>query len=398
MTSASPRPTSSAPADADEVSFGANMTTITFALSRAIGATLGVGDEIVVTRLDHDANVAPWLRVAEERGLTVRWVGIRADDCTPRPRGARAASSGRARASWPWAWPPTPWAPSTRCRASRAWPTPRAPGCGSTPCTPRRTWPSTSRPWAPTSWSARPTSSTARTSASCGAAARRWRTCRLIRVRPAGDGIPGRFETGTQAHELLAGLGGTIAYLEKVGITQGGAAGLPGPADGRRRSRLLAAMAASRRYETDLVRQLLERVSTIPGLRVRGITDPARAGRALPDHRVHARGPPPAGRGQLPGRARHPRLGRRLLRLGAHPCARPRRAGRHGPRRPRPLQQRRRDRAPRRVPSRSWWPDGPEVLGAALPPRRRGGLSRRGVPASPAVGRAASRAAASRGR
>ena len=60
-------------------------------------------------------------------------------------------------------------------------------------------------------------------------------------VRPAGDAIPGRFETGTQAHELLAGLGGAIEYLEDVGIRQGGATGRPGALDGRRRSRLLAA-------------------------------------------------------------------------------------------------------------------------------------------------------------
>ena len=50
--------------DADEVSFGPNMTTITFAISRAIGATMQAGDEIVVTKADHDANVAPWLAVA----------------------------------------------------------------------------------------------------------------------------------------------------------------------------------------------------------------------------------------------------------------------------------------------------------------------------------------------
>src|SRR5512146_2384732 len=68
--------------DAGEVSFGANATTITFAVSRAIGRTLSPGDEIVVTRLDHDCNVAPWLAVAEERGAVVRWVGIRDDDVT----------------------------------------------------------------------------------------------------------------------------------------------------------------------------------------------------------------------------------------------------------------------------------------------------------------------------
>ena len=100
-------------------------------------------------------------------------------------------------------------------------------------------------------------------------------------MRPAGDAIPGRFETGTQAHELLAGLGGTIAYLEKVGVTQGGAPGRRAPRTARR-PRLLAAMAAVRRYETDLVRQLIERVSAVPGLRVRGITDPARAAERCP--------------------------------------------------------------------------------------------------------------------
>jgi selenocysteine lyase/cysteine desulfurase len=69
-------------ADASEVVFGQNMTTLTFAVSRAIGRSLKPGDEIVVTRLDHDANVAPWLALQEERGIVIRWVGIRDSDCT----------------------------------------------------------------------------------------------------------------------------------------------------------------------------------------------------------------------------------------------------------------------------------------------------------------------------
>src|SRR6201993_4500891 len=67
---------------ADEVAFGPNMTTLTFAISRAIGRELKSGDEILVTRLDHDANVSPWLAVAEDRGLTVRWAEIHDEDCT----------------------------------------------------------------------------------------------------------------------------------------------------------------------------------------------------------------------------------------------------------------------------------------------------------------------------
>ena len=66
---------------ADEVVFGPNMTTLTYAMSRAIGRDLGPGDEILVTRLDHDANVSPWLAL-EEKGVTVRWAEIHKDDCT----------------------------------------------------------------------------------------------------------------------------------------------------------------------------------------------------------------------------------------------------------------------------------------------------------------------------
>jgi len=72
---------------ADEVVFGPNMTSLTFAISRAIGRELKPGDEIVVTRLDHDANVSPWLAMAEDlnkqdRGITVRWAEIHDADCT----------------------------------------------------------------------------------------------------------------------------------------------------------------------------------------------------------------------------------------------------------------------------------------------------------------------------
>jgi cysteine desulfurase family protein (TIGR01976 family) len=62
--------------------FGANMTTLTFAVSRAIATRWKPGDEVIVTRLDHDANVTPWVRAAHERGATVQYVDIHAEDCT----------------------------------------------------------------------------------------------------------------------------------------------------------------------------------------------------------------------------------------------------------------------------------------------------------------------------
>jgi cysteine desulfurase family protein (TIGR01976 family) len=67
--------------DSDEVVFGPNMTTLTFAISRSIGRELGPGDEILLTHLDHDANVSPW-RALEERGVTIRFVDINEHDCT----------------------------------------------------------------------------------------------------------------------------------------------------------------------------------------------------------------------------------------------------------------------------------------------------------------------------
>lgn len=66
----------------DSVVFGANMTTLTFALSRAISRTWQPGDEVVVTRLDHDGNVTPWVLAARDAGATVQYVNFRRSDCT----------------------------------------------------------------------------------------------------------------------------------------------------------------------------------------------------------------------------------------------------------------------------------------------------------------------------
>ena len=79
------------------------------------------GDEIVVTTLDHEANVSPWRALAADRDLVVRTVDIHARGRHPRPRPARVACSGRGPGWSPWARPPTPWAPSTRWRGSRRW-------------------------------------------------------------------------------------------------------------------------------------------------------------------------------------------------------------------------------------------------------------------------------------
>src|SRR5205823_11153463 len=84
-------------ADPAEVAFGQNMTSLTFALSRTLAAGWKPGDEVVVTRLDHDANVTPWVRAARDAGATVRFVGIRPEDCTLRLDELEACLSARTR-------------------------------------------------------------------------------------------------------------------------------------------------------------------------------------------------------------------------------------------------------------------------------------------------------------
>jgi selenocysteine lyase/cysteine desulfurase len=66
----------------EEIAFGQNMTSLTFSVSRAISRSWQPGDEIIVTRLDHDANISPWLMAAEDRGVTVRWLDLDPADCT----------------------------------------------------------------------------------------------------------------------------------------------------------------------------------------------------------------------------------------------------------------------------------------------------------------------------
>jgi len=267
--------------DADEISFGPNMTTITYALSRAIGASLSAGDEIVVTRLDHDANVAPWLAVAESHGLTVRQVGLRANDATldieelervvgPRTRLVAVGLVSNATGTIN----PVPHIANVAHKAGAhlfvdavaAVPhlsiDVEALGADYLVFSPYKVY----GPHLGVLWGRREL----------------LEALPPFHVRPAGDAVPGRFETGTKAFELLAGFGGTIRYLEKVGVTQGGAPGRPGQGDRFRRPRLLAALAAIRRYETDLGSRLLERVDAVAGVTVHGITEPARADERCP--------------------------------------------------------------------------------------------------------------------
>ncbi|MGH3022844.1 MAG: cysteine desulfurase-like protein [Gaiellaceae bacterium] len=89
---------------AAEVGFGQNMTTLNFALTRTVGRELHAGDEIVVTRLDHDANVSPWLHLADDLGLVVRFADLREEDATLDLDDLERQLTGRTRVvAFPWA-------------------------------------------------------------------------------------------------------------------------------------------------------------------------------------------------------------------------------------------------------------------------------------------------------
>ena len=267
-------------ADPDEIAFGPNMTTLTFAMSRALGRDIGPGDEVVVTRLDHDANVAPWLAMAEDRGATVRWLELAEDGATldldglaevltERTRIVAIGLASNALGTITDVRRVTDAAHAVGATAyvDAVHAAPHLPidvqalGADLLACSPYKFF-------AP----------------HLGALfGQRQLLERLpaYRVRPAGEALPGKWETGTQNHEALAGLLGTFGYLEVLGSAYGGAAGT-----GDRRAKLRAAMTAIRAHERELSAGTLDRLATVPGLRVHGITDPARLDDRVPTFSV----------------------------------------------------------------------------------------------------------------
>lgn len=248
----------------DETVFGANMTTLTFALSRALGRELGPDDEIVVTRIDHDANVAPW-RALEERGVTIREVDVDVEDCTldmadfaakvtPRTRlvavnyasnavgtinaVARAVELARSVGALSFV-DAVHYAPHGPIDV-------RALGCDFLAC-------SVYKFFGP------------HVGVLYGKAEHLERL-RPYKVRPASDLAPERWMTGTQNHEGLAGVTAAVDYL----------ASLAGEGHPTRRAALLAAMHTVQEYERGLSEQLVAGLLRLPGLTFYGIREAER--------------------------------------------------------------------------------------------------------------------------
>ena len=132
------------------------MTTLTFALSRAVGRILSPGDEIVVTRLDHDANIAPWVAL-EERGAVVRHVDFDPGDCTLNMAGLEAAINPRTKLV-ALGYASNAVGTINDIPALPRWPTPPGPGSTWMRSTMSLTGPSTFGHWTAISLSARSTS------------------------------------------------------------------------------------------------------------------------------------------------------------------------------------------------------------------------------------------------
>jgi len=270
--------------DAEEVILGPNMTTLTFSLSRAIGRELGPGDEIVLTRLDHDGNVAPWCAL-EERGCRVRFVDINPSDCTlnmadfklqitPRTRlvafGYASNAAGTindveeiirlAHAVGALAYvDAVHYAPHGPIDARRL-------ECDFLVCSPYKFF-------GPHS----------------GALyGKRDHLIRLrpYKVRPAAEENPYRWETGTQNHEGQAGIIAAVDYLAELGRRAS-------PAVTSRRASLLAAYDVIRPYERGLVERLIHGLLAIPGLTFYGIKEPARGAERVPTVAVRIAGHTP---------------------------------------------------------------------------------------------------------
>jgi cysteine desulfurase family protein (TIGR01976 family) len=256
-------------ASPDEIKFGANMTTLTFHVSRAITATFAPGDEILVTTLDHEANVSPWHAAARDRGLTVRTVAIHEEDCTldlddlqsklgPRTRLVAVGYASNAVGTI------NPVREIVeRAHAVGAWTYVDAVHYA---------------PHGPIDVGALGTDFLVTSvykwfGPHQGALFGRREILEQLpayKVRPAHD----RFETGTQAFELIAGTLAAVDYLRDVGRRFGEP--VPQSGTSERRRELVAAMTAIAAYERTLAERMIAGLHEIDGLRVWGVTDPAR--------------------------------------------------------------------------------------------------------------------------
>jgi cysteine desulfurase family protein (TIGR01976 family) len=279
----------------EEIIFGNNMTTLTLHISRSLARNLRPGDNILVTRLDHDANIAPWMLIAEDKGCNLIWVDIDVEQGTlDLDDFARALEKKPKIAAFGYASnllgtinPVKKLIEMAKDAGALVYIdavqyAPHGPidvqdlDCDFLVC-------SSYKFFGP----------------HAGALYGRYdllNELKAYKVRPAASELPYKFETGTQNHEGIAGVLGALEYFEWLGSEFGGEyanvwndAGFSG-----RRLLYKQAMSAIRDYEVELSRALIGVVESVPGARIYGVTDTNRLDERVPTVSFRLAGRDPA--------------------------------------------------------------------------------------------------------
>jgi cysteine desulfurase family protein (TIGR01976 family) len=253
--------------DADEIVFGPNMTTLTYAMSRALGRDLGPGDEIVLTLLDHDANFSPW-KALEEKGVTIRTVKFNEEDCTLDMQDLAAKIGERtklmavgyasnavgtinnvaevvrlARQAGALSYiDAVHYAPHGAIDV-------RALDCDFLVCSTYKFF----GPHMGVLYGKR----------------EHLKHLRPYRVRPNTQNIPNCWEWGTLNHECIAGIKACVDYWEALGRRAN-------PEVATRRAAILAAHEATHRHERKMTEKMIAGLLAVPGLKLYGISDAQR--------------------------------------------------------------------------------------------------------------------------
>ncbi|HVW67365.1 MAG TPA: cysteine desulfurase-like protein [Steroidobacteraceae bacterium] len=256
-----------------EIVIGQSMTMLTFQMARSLCRSWGPGDEIIVTRLDHEGNISPWLLAAEERGIVIRWLPfnqetwrIEAEDLLPLLSGKTRLLALNYASNMTGSINPV----ATLTRYARQAGalvyvdavqfTPhdavdvRALGCDFLACSSYKFF----GPHLGVLWGREPLLADLFPYA----------------VRCASRSLPSRHEIGTPQTELIAGLAAAVEYFEWLGTSAGGT--------GDRRSLIRAAYQAATAYELPLMTRLIDGLHSLPGVSIRGIVDPARFSDRVP--------------------------------------------------------------------------------------------------------------------
>ena len=268
-------------ASPDEIAFGPNMTTLTLGISRALAREIGPGDEIVVTRMDHDANISPWLLVAEDRGATVRWADFDVEDYTLDMEGLRALINERTKVVAVgyasnalgtvndvativrWAHEAGALAFVDAVQYAPHGPIDvQALDCDLLVCSAYKFM-----------------------GPHLGVLYGKYELLdrlRAYKVRPAPADPPGKYETGTQNHEGIAGTLAAVNYLAGIGQQYGQEYQDRFPGFSGRRLDLKTGLTVLREYDHVLSAAILDELETLPGVQIHGITDRNRLHERVP--------------------------------------------------------------------------------------------------------------------